>query len=95
MAMQLPHSVHPEMPPKYSVSSVVGYIKGKSAIHVARHFLKRGRNYEGQSLWARGYFVDSVGRNEETIRRYIRNQEQEDGRQDELKFGLDEGKNVD
>ena len=79
---------------KYLVSSVLGYIKGKSAIHVARHFLKRGRNYGEQNLWTRGYFVDSTGCNEEVIRRYIRSQEQEGTRQDELKFGLNEGENV-
>ena len=75
------------IPPKLSVSSVVGYIKGKSAIHVARHFLKRSGNYAGQNLWARGFFVDSVGRNAEVIRNYIRNQERADARQDELDFG--------
>ena len=53
------------VPPKLSVSSVVGYLKGKSAIHVARHFLKKENNYAGQHLWARGYFVDTVGRNTE------------------------------
>ncbi len=47
---------------KLAVSSVVGYLKGRGAIHVARHFLKRERNYAGQHLWARGYFVDTVGR---------------------------------
>jgi len=77
------------IPPKLAVSSVVGYIKGKSAIHVARHLLKRERNYAGQSLWARGYFVDSVGRNTEVIRRYIREQEKEDQRLDQLKFPFD------
>lgn len=55
------------IPAKYAVSSVVGFIKGKSAIHVARYFLKRDRNYAGQRLWARGYFVDSVGRDTETL----------------------------
>ena len=74
------------MPPKLAVSSVVGYIKGKSAIHVARHILKRERNYAGQRLWARGYFVDSVGRNTEAIRKYIREQENEDQRLDQLEF---------
>ncbi len=74
------------IPPKLAVSSVVGYIKGKSAIHVARHFLKRKRNYVGQRLWARGYFVDSVGRNTEAIRKYIREQEREDQRLDQLEF---------
>ena len=63
--------------------------KGR-AIHVARHVLKRERNYAGQRLWARGYFVDSVGRNTEAIRRYIENQEAEDQRMDELDFGTDD-----
>ena len=76
------------IPPKLAVSSVVGYIKGKRAIHVARHVLKRERNYVGQRLWARGFFVDSVGRNTETIRRYIREQEREDQRFDQLEFPL-------
>jgi putative transposase len=66
------------IPPKYSVSQVVGYIKGKSAIHLARVYSERKRNFAGQSLWARGYFVSSVGRDEEVIRNYIRHQEQED-----------------
>ncbi len=88
----MPDHVHMliRIPPKYAVSSVVGYIKGKSAIHVARHVLKRERNYAGQRLWARGYFVDSVGRNTEAIRRYIENQEAEDQRIDELDFGTDD-----
>ena len=74
------------VPPKLSVSSVVGYLKGKSAIHVARHFLKKENNYAGQHLWARGYFVDTVGRNTEVIRQYIQNQEIEDQRLDQLEF---------
>jgi len=78
-----------EIPPKLAVSSVVGYVKGKSAIHVARHFLKRERNYAGQWLWARGFFVDTVGRNEEVIRRYILEQEAEDRRIDQLEFPTD------
>ena len=78
------------IPPKYAVSSVVGFLKGKSAIHVARHFMGKQRNYQGQSLWARGYFVDSVGRNTEMIRSYIQNQEAEDRRQDELQLGYSE-----
>lgn len=76
------------IPPKLAVSSVVGYIKGKSAIHVARHFLKKERNYAGQQLWARGFFVDSVGRNTEVIARYIREQEKEDQRLDQLELPL-------
>jgi hypothetical protein len=55
-------------------------------LNVARHFLKRERNYAGQNLWARGYFVDSVGRNTEVIRRYIQEQEVEDKRMDQLEF---------
>lgn len=74
------------IPPKLAVSSVVGYLKGKSAIHVARHFLKKERNYAGQNLWARGYFVDSVGRNTEAIRKYIQEQEAEDKRVDQMEF---------
>lgn len=72
------------IPPKYSVSQVVGYIKGKSAIHLARVYSERKRNFAGQSFWARGYFVSSVGRDEEVIRNYIRHQEQEDERLEQL-----------
>ena len=75
------------IPPKHSVSQVVGYIKGKSAINIARQFSGRRRNFTGQHFWARGYFVSTVGRDEEVIRKYIRNQEIEDQRQDQLKFG--------
>ena len=74
------------VPPKLAVSSVVGYIKGKSAIHVARHFLRRERNYAGQRIWARGFFVDTVGRDTETIRKYIAEQETEDRRLDQLEM---------
>jgi len=84
----MPDHVHMliSIPPKLAVSSVVGYIKGKSAIHVARHFLKQTRNYAGQNLWARGFFVDTVGRDTEVIRRYIQNQETEDQRMDQLEI---------
>lgn len=74
------------IPPKYSVAQVVGYIKGKSAIHIARHFGESRRNFVGQHFWARGYFVSTVGRDEEVIRRYIQRQEVEDLKQDQLKF---------
>jgi putative transposase len=74
------------VPPKIAVSSVVGYIKGKRAIHIARHYMKRGRNYAGQVFWARGYFVDTVERDTETIRRYIADQEKEDQRLDQLEM---------
>ena len=84
----LPDHVHMllSVPPKLAVSSVVGYRKGKSAIHVARHFLRRERNYAGQHLWARGFFVDTVGRDTEKIRRSIQEQEAEDRRLDQLEF---------
>ena len=72
------------IPPKYAVSNVVGYIKGKSAIHLARVYSERKRNFAGQSFWARGYFVSTVGRDEELIRNYIREQEKEDQRLDQL-----------
>jgi putative transposase len=72
------------IPPKYSVAQVVGYIKGKSAIHIARTFGERKRNFVGQHFWARGYFVSTVGRDEHVIREYIRKQETEDNRLDQL-----------
>ena len=74
------------IPPKYSVSQVVGYMKGKSAIHLARVYGERKRNFVGQSFWARGYFVSTVGRDETVIREYIRNQEKEDERLDQMKL---------
>ena len=72
------------IPPKYSVSQVVGYLKGKSAIHIARTFMGKPRNFSGESFWARGYFVSTVGRDEKQIREYIKKQEQEDQRIDQL-----------
>ena len=80
-----------KIPPKLAVSSLVGYVKGKSAIHVARHYMGRSRNYAGQRMWARGFFVDTVGRNEEVIRQYIRNQESEDRRLDQLELPTEHG----
>ena len=74
------------IPPKYAVSQVIGYIKGKSAIHIARHYMERKRNFVGQHFWARGYFVSTVGRDEEVIREYIRHQEEEDRRIDQMKL---------
>ena len=72
------------IPPKYAVAQVVGFIKGKSAIHLARVYGERTRNFVGQHFWARGYFVSTVGRDEGLIREYIRKQEQEDARLDQL-----------
>ena len=62
------------IPPKYAVSQVVGYIKGKSAIHLARVYGEKKRNFVGQHFWVRGFFVSTVGRNEKVIRNYIRHQ---------------------
>ena len=72
------------IPPKYAVSQVIGYIKGKSAIHLARVYGERKRNFVGQHFWARGFWVSTVGREEAVIREYIRKQEQEDKRLDQL-----------
>ena len=72
------------IPPKYAVSQAVGYIKGKSAIHLARVYAERKRNFVGQHFWARGFFVNTVGRDEDAIRAYIRNQEKEDQRLEQL-----------
>jgi putative transposase len=66
------------IPPKYPVAEVIGYIKGKSAIAIARQFGSRQRNFNGEQFWARGYAVSTVGFEEEQIRKYIRNQEQLD-----------------
>ncbi len=78
--------IYISIPPKYVVAQVVGYIKGKSAIHIARTFGGRTRNFVGESFWARGYFVSTVGRDEQVIREYIRRQEAEDRRQDQLQL---------
>ena len=72
------------IPPKYSVAQVIGYIKGKSAIHLARVYGEKQRNFVGQHFWARGYFVSTVGRDETIIREYIRHQEKEDHRIEQL-----------
>ena len=84
----MPDHVHMmlSIPPKYAVSQVVGYIKGKSAIHLARVYGERKRNFVGQNFWARGYFVSTVGRDEEVIREYIRNQEKADERLEQMKL---------
>ena len=76
------------IPPKYAVSNVVGYIKGKSAIAIARNFGGRARNFTGEVFWARGYFVSTVGLDEVMVRAYIRNQEDEDVRYDQMKLGV-------
>ena len=82
----MPDHVHMmiSIPPKYAVAQVIGFIKGKSAIHLARTYGENRRNFVGQSFWARGYFVSTVGRDEEVIRNYIRNQEEEDKRLEQM-----------
>ena len=72
------------IPPKYAVAQVVGFIKGKSAIHIARTYSGRKQNFTGQNFWARGYYVSTAGRDEEVVREYIRRQEREDQRLDQL-----------
>ena len=78
------------IPPKYAVSSVIGYIKGKSAISIARNFMGRRRNFTGENFWARGYYVSTIGLDEEAVRKYIRDQEAEDARLEQLNLLHDE-----
>ncbi len=84
----LPDHVHMliSIPPKYAVSQVVGYLKGKSAIHIARTYLGHERNFTGQHFWARGYYVSTVGLDEGTLRQYIQKQEEDDQRYDQLQL---------
>ena len=84
----MPDHVHMllSVPPKYAVAQVVGYIKGKSAIHIARVYAGRRRNFVGQHFWARGYWVSTVGRDEASVRRYIQEQEKEDKRLEQLQL---------
>ena len=83
--MQTDH-VHMQVsiPPKCSVAQVVGFIKGKSAVQIARSYLGRRKNFTGMHFWARGYFVLTVGADEVTIRQYIKKQEKEDARLEQL-----------
>ena len=74
------------IPPKYAVAQVLGDLKGKSAIPMARTYLGRRQNFTGQHFWARGYYVSTVGRNEAAIREYIRRQQAEDQRLDQLEI---------
>ena len=80
------------IPPKYAVAhkyfaaQMMGYIKGKSSIHIAWNFIGRRQNFTGEYFWARGYYVSTVGRDEKTIREYIRKQEEEDKRLDQLQL---------
>jgi putative transposase len=69
-----------QIPPKYAVAEIVGYMKGKSAISVARQFGGRKRNFNGEKFWARGYAVSTVGYEKEKVRAYVKNQEQLDSK---------------
>jgi putative transposase len=74
------------IPPKYSVANTAGFLKGKSAIQIHREYLGRNRNYTGFHFWARGYCVSTVGLDEQTVRAYIRAQEEEERRQEQLRL---------
>jgi len=76
------------IPLKYAVSNVVGYLKGKSAISIAKSFRGKQRNFNGENFWARGYFVSTVGLDEQMVIEYIRNQEKDDDHRDQLKFQM-------
>ena len=75
------------IPPKYAVAQVVGFVKGKSAIHIARNFGRRRRNFTGESFWARGYYVSTVGKDEAAVRKYIKEQEASDRQAEQLQLG--------
>src|SRR4051794_27870182 len=86
----MPDHVHIliSIPPKYSVAEVIGYLKGKSSIWIAQNVERKLRNFLGHKFWARGYFVSTVGRDEEMIRNYIKNQEAADKQLDQLQLKL-------
>jgi len=77
------------IPAKYAVSQVVGFVKGKSAIHIARGSYGRRQNFTGQHFWARGYYVSTAGKDEAVVRTDIQNQQKEDGRLDQLNLFSD------
>ena len=74
------------IPPKFSVAHTVGFLKGKSAIRIFRDYVRVKRNFTGRHFWARGYCVSTVGLDEDIIRNYIKNQEQEEKRQEQMRF---------
>ena len=82
----MPDHVHMciSIPPKYAVSNVVGFIKGKSAISIARQFMGKTKNFTGENFWARGYFVSTVGLDEDVVKAYIRDQEKEEEHYEQL-----------
>ena len=73
-----------EIPPKYSVSSVMGYLKGKSSLMIFDRHANLKYRYGNRHFWCRGYYVDTVGRNEKAIREYVKNQLQEDIAADQI-----------
>jgi putative transposase len=77
-----------EIPPKYAVAQVAGYIKGKSAISIAR-YIGRKQNFTGENFWAKGYYVSTIGRDEESIKKYIREQDAENKCLDQLELFKD------
>jgi len=85
---RMPDHVHIliSIPPKYSVAEVMGFMKGKSAIHIARTFVGKRRNFVGQHFWARGYMVSTVGKDEAAVRKYIQEQEKADQRLDQMEM---------
>src|SRR5256885_13398651 len=86
----MPDHVHMliSIPPKYSVAQIIGYMKGKSSIWIAQNVERKMRNFLGHKFWARGYFVTTVGRDEEMIRAYIKNQEMADQQLDQLELKI-------
>ena len=91
----MPDHVHMliSIPPKYSVAQIIGYMKGKTSIWIAQNVERKMRNFLGHKFWARGYFVTTVGRDEETIRAYIRNQEIADQQLDQLELKISASQN--
>jgi len=74
------------IPPKFSVANTIGFLKGKSAIRIFRDYLQVKRNFTGRHFWARGYCVSTVGLDEQMIREYIKNQEREEKRQEQMRL---------
>ena len=84
----LPDHVHVllSIPPRYSIANTIGYLKGKSAIRIHREYLARPRNFSGYHFWARGYCVSTVGLDEQIIKKYIQDQQEEEQRQERLRL---------
>ena len=74
------------IPPKYSVAQVIGYIKGKSAVYIARTYAGKKRNFTGEQFWARGYYVSTIGKDEAASKEYVCRQQEEDKRIEQMKL---------